>query len=306
MKKVVSVVLVALMVLGLSVTAFAADGKVTVVADKTEAKAGETVVLTIKGEGFDKVGSLGLMVAVDDKLELADKGEWLITGMLAEGFDANNLAAFMSADVADINTEIFKMSVKVKDGTAAGSYNVKVTLLGEGGVTLGETTYAVVVPAPHTEHTWDEGKVTTPATCKDEGVKTYTCTVCNATKTEAIPKLTEHTWDEGKVTTPATCKDEGVKTYTCTVCGETKTEAIAKLTEHTWDAGKVTKEATTEAEGEKTYTCTVCGATKTEVIEKLPVIPTGDNNVVAVVFLSTLALVAVCGVVVASKKRVND
>ena len=70
--------------------------------------------------------------------------------------------------------------------------------------------------------------------------------------------------------------------------------------------GKVTKEATTEAEGEKTYTCTVCGATKTEVIEKLPKVPTGDNNVVAVVFLSTLALVAVCGVVVASKKRVND
>lgn len=267
MKKVVSVVLVALMVLGLSVTAFAADGKVTVVADKTEAKAGETVVLTIKGEGFDKVGSLGLMVAVDDKLELADKGEWLITGMLSEGFDANNLAVFMPADVADINTEIFKMSVKVKDGTAAGSYNVKVTLLGEGNVALGETTYAVVVPAA-------------PAHV--------------------------HTWDEGKVTTPATCKDEGVKTYTCTVCGETKTEAIAKLNEHTWDAGKVTKEATTEAEGEKTYTCTVCGATKTEVIEKLPNIPTGDNNVVAVVFLSTLALVAACGVVVASKKRVND
>lgn len=269
MKKVVSVVLVALMVLGLSVTAFAADGKVTVVADKTEAKAGETVVLTIKGEGFDKVGSLGLMVAVDDKLELADKGEWLITGALSEGFDANNMAPFAAADgkVADINTEFFKMSVKVKDGTAAGSYNVKVTLLGEGGVALGETTYAVVVPAA-------------PAH--------------------------EHTWDEGKVTTPATCKDEGVKTYTCTGCGETKTEAIAKLNEHTWDAGKVTKEATTEAEGEKTYTCTVCGATKTEVIEKLPNIPTGDNNVVAVVFLSTLALVAACGVVVASKKRVND
>ncbi len=50
MKKLVSVVLVALMVLGLSVTAFAADGKVTVAADKTEAKAGETVVLNVKGE----------------------------------------------------------------------------------------------------------------------------------------------------------------------------------------------------------------------------------------------------------------
>ena len=46
--------------------------------------------------------------------------------------------------------------------------------------------------------------------------------------TEAIEKLA-HTWDEGKVTTEPTTKAEGVKTYTCTVCGETKTEAIAKL-----------------------------------------------------------------------------
>ena len=266
MKKVVSVVLVALMVLGLSVTAFAADGKVTVVADKTEAKAGETVVLTIKGEGFDKVGALAITVALDDKLELADKGEWLIKGDLADVLDDKGNAVIGSADVFDINVDLFKVSVKVKEGTAAGSYNVKVTFTTEGDTLLGEATYAVVVPAA-------------PAH--------------------------EHTWDEGKVTTPATCKDEGVKTYTCTTCGETKTEAIAK-TEHTWDAGKVTKEATTEAEGEKTYTCTVCGATKTEVIEKLPNIPTGDNNVVAVVFLSTLALVAACGVVVASKKRVND
>ena len=38
-------------------------------------------------------------------------------------------------------------------------------------------------------HQWDSGKVTTPATETKEGVKTYTCTVCNATKTEIIPKL---------------------------------------------------------------------------------------------------------------------
>ncbi|MDY4232032.1 MAG: hypothetical protein SOX74_08125, partial [Candidatus Faecousia sp.] len=38
-----------------------------------------------------------------------------------------------------------------------------------------------------------------------------------------------HTWDEGKVTTEPTCTEKGVKTYTCTVCKETKTEAIAAL-----------------------------------------------------------------------------
>ena len=39
-----------------------------------------------------------------------------------------------------------------------------------------------------------------------------------------------HTWDDGKVTQKPTLTKEGVKTYTCTACDETKTEPIAKLT----------------------------------------------------------------------------
>lgn len=38
-------------------------------------------------------------------------------------------------------------------------------------------------------HTWDKGKVTKKATEKASGIKTYTCTVCKAIKTQAIPKL---------------------------------------------------------------------------------------------------------------------
>lgn len=47
------------------------------------------------------------------------------------------------------------------------------------------------------EHSWDSGVITTPATTEKEGVKTYTCTVCKATKTEAVPK-------KAKPTTPTT------------------------------------------------------------------------------------------------------
>ena len=39
-----------------------------------------------------------------------------------------------------------------------------------------------------------------------------------------------HSWDNGKVTKSATYDIEGIKTYTCTTCGATKTEKIAKLT----------------------------------------------------------------------------
>ena len=113
-----------------------------------------------------------------------------------------------------------------------------------------------------TGHTWDDGTVTTAATCTEEGVMTYTCTVCGTTKTEAI-SATGHTWDDGTVTTAATCTEEGVMTYTCTVCGTTKTEAIS-ATGHT--AGEAVVENNVDPTCEETGSydevvyCTVCGA----------------------------------------------
>ncbi len=183
-------------------------------------------------------------------------------------------------------------------------------------------------------HTWDEGVVETEATETTTGSKKYTCTVCNATKTETIPatghvkhtygeewKSDEdkhwqectaegcketttpeaHTWDEGVVETEATETTTGSKKYTCTVCKATKTEAIpatghVKHTygeewksdedkhwqectaegceetttpeNHTWDEGVVETEATETTTGSKKYSCTVCKATK---MEEIPV-----------------------------------
>ena len=44
-----------------------------------------------------------------------------------------------------------------------------------------------------------------------------------------IPASGKHTWNNGVITKPATIAEEGVKSYTCTVCGVTRTETIAKL-----------------------------------------------------------------------------
>lgn len=70
---------------------------------------------------------------------------------------------------------------------------------------------------PAHEHTWNEGEITTEATCTTDGLKTYTCTGCGETKTESIPKL-GHTWDEG------TDKGNGQIVYECTSCHETRSE----------------------------------------------------------------------------------
>ena len=113
-------------------------------------------------------------------------------------------------------------------------------------------------PTAKKAHDWDEGKVTTEATCKNTGVKTYTCNNCGETKTEGIP-VTDHIWDNGKVTTKPSCITPGVKTYTCTVCQKTKTEEIP-ATGHQHTEVRNVKEATCTKEGYTgdTY-CTDCG-----------------------------------------------
>jgi uncharacterized repeat protein (TIGR02543 family) len=70
---------------------------------------------------------------------------------------------------------------------------------------------------PAKGHRWNEGEITTAPTCENAGVKTYTCTVCNATKTEAID-ATGHTPVE-VAEQPATCTEAGHKAGTkCSVC----------------------------------------------------------------------------------------
>ena len=91
----------------------------------------------------------------------------------------------------------------------------------------GEVVSTKEIPATGA-HTWDNGTVTTEPTETAPGVRTYTCTVCGATRTETIPATGAHThkWDAGKVTTEPTATTPGVRTYTCTICGQTKSEII--------------------------------------------------------------------------------
>ena len=75
--------------------------------------------------------------------------------------------------------------VVTPSGVPSG-YEVHIKTIMDGNVPA----KTVVLETEHNTHIWDAGKVTQEPTETAEGVKTYTCTVCGATKTEAIPKLT--------------------------------------------------------------------------------------------------------------------
>ena len=111
--------------------------------------------------------------------------------------------------------------------------------------------------------------VTKQPTTTEEGIRTYTCTRCNSSYTESIPKLPEekHTHNyTGSITKEATCTEAGVRTYTCS-CGNSYTENIP-ATGHSY-VSKVTKAATTTEEGIMTYTCSKCGHSYTQPIAKI-------------------------------------
>ena len=150
--------------------------------------------------------------------------------------------------------------------------------------------YYVACPTESGQHTWNDGQITTAATCTENGVMTYTCTMCSDTKTEVIP-ATGHAYGEpvwkwnddfkatatftcgndathvenvtaevtSAVTTPATCETDGVRTYTAKVTFEnkeytdTKTEVIP-ATGHAY--GEPVWSWTDDFKATATFTCT--------------------------------------------------
>lgn len=114
-------------------------------------------------------------------------------------------------------------------------------------------------------HTWDNGTVTTEPTETTPGVRTFTCAVCHATRTETIPATGAHDYQFTRNVAP-TCTTDGYDLYTCSGCGATEKRNSKPALGHKWDNGKVTTEPTETTPGERTYTCTVCGQTKNETI----------------------------------------
>ena len=120
-----------------------------------------------------------------------------------------------------------------------------------------------------TDHIWDSGRITKPATDTESGIKTYTCINCNTTRTEEIPATGEHLNTELRGAKSATCLEEGYTgdTY-CKDCGtKLSSGTVIPKTGHIWDEGVVTKATTCAEKGIRTYTCSVCESTK---IEEIP------------------------------------
>ena len=111
-------------------------------------------------------------------------------------------------------------------------------------------------------HTYT-GVVTTPATCTENGLMTYTCH-CGDSYTEVIT-ATGHSYDKGVVTDPK-CHDQGYTTYTCSKCGHTYQDNFVEALGCEFGEWVIIKDATCLEAGEKKRVCIRCDHFETEVI----------------------------------------
>ena len=111
-------------------------------------------------------------------------------------------------------------------------------------------------------HDYDS-KITTKASCTEDGVITYTCTKCNESYTEKIP-ATGHKYND--VVTEASCDKGGYTLHTCANCGDSYKDNFIAPTGHKYTKTTV-KQASCETDGVNVYTCDTCGDSYSEVIK---------------------------------------
>ena len=105
-------------------------------------------------------------------------------------------------------------------------------------------------------HVWNDGEITTAATCTQAGVKTFTCTLCGETRTEVVGS-SGHVASE----TFENSDPEG-HYHVCSVCGE-KTDDVQA---HAFEDGEVIKQPSATEEGLQKIVCSVCGYESTKVL----------------------------------------
>ena len=294
MKKILAALVCIMLVCSVSITAFAA-ASTTLNGVPSELKKDSTATITVSVSGSPTASSAMVEVTLGSGLELVS-GEWKKDGFMKDFNASAGEGVIALSSAGSFDGTVFSFVVKGKNisstaqnitvkltfkngssevGTATASKTVKVVCANHtyGAYSKKDAsnhtrTCSVCQSVETTAHTWNSGTVTKNASCKEAGSKTFTCTACNATKTETIEKTSNHTYGAWTQTKAPTCTAKGSESRTCSTCQKVETRDI-KAAGHKMSAPTITKQPTCKEEGSQEGMCSVCNTKSVQAIPKL-------------------------------------
>ncbi len=142
--------------------------------------------------------------------------------VFVNGEEAKDLTGYNAVPDNTKNMSLFGGSLKFSRSTKAG------TTSDTAIVTKGGNNFAVIGTVT-ADHDWDDGVITKEPGCEEDGIKTYTCRIKDASYDDEIDAF-GHKWLEWKVVKPATEVEEGLEMRVCDNDGEhTETRVIPKI-----------------------------------------------------------------------------
>ena len=298
MKKILSILLVAILIVtSLATVAFAA-GSASVYGNSKTVSAGDKVTISFSLSEPATFAVYEMQISYDSTVLTLDS---IDKGAASDGYFDSNVAngkvAFASSEDITVSGTLFSATFTVSENAQPGTYPVNLSI---GYIADENLEYLTVSAAGGTviiecSHVWDNGVQTKAPDCTEEGEIVYTCTKCGETKTEVVPAL-GHDW------TTEWSTDETHHWHTCTRCGEN----CEHFGEHEFET-IIDEYPTDEKDGKKHDECKICGYRLPDVVIPAdpgvdPMPPTGDMTPTFVYALVSMLAVLAAAAFVTMRK----
>ena len=260
--KILSFVLAMVMVLSaLPICASAQGATMTISADKTDVKAGDTVTLTITLSENSYINYFTIDLIYDNDVLKYDS--YTITaneGVINENYAENKIRlAYARLEPYTESFVVAKITFKVLSSACSTASISVLESANENFENVPLTTSVIKI------HSFGDWSTALAPSCTIAGQKAKACS-CGEKITEALPSLGHNFSTEYTVEKAATCTVNGSKSQHCSRCEAVQNVTVIPATGHNYKE-EITKVPTHTENGEKTFTCINCSASYKETIE---------------------------------------